>query len=186
MKDRFNHSQIMVDLETLDTSPTAIVLSIGAVRMDFLTGLVSDEFYRVIDVDSCKAIGLTESKSTRDWWNRQSGEARRVFTDPNVPILEALSDFASYVRRFGAQNVKVWGCGSDFDNVILINAYKQLDSLPPWRFWNNRCYRTVRELFADKIPQELLERSGVYHNALDDAKHQAAILLSLREYIGYE
>lgn len=177
-----NH--IMVDLETLDTAPTSIILSIGAVVVDFKNNRISDPFYRVIDVESCRSIGLTESKSTRAWWDKQGPEARRVFTDPSVEILKGLSDFATYVRMFGASTVKVWGCGSDFDNVILCNAYKALGSSQPWRFYNNRCYRTVRDSFPHLIT--IPERPGVYHNALDDAKYQAEILLQLKDHIRHD
>lgn len=177
-----NH--IMVDLETLDTAPTSIILSIGAVVVNFKENSITDPFYRVIEVDSCKLIGLTESKSTRAWWDKQSPEARKVFTDPSVPIIQGLADFAKYVRMFGSNTVKMWGCGSDFDNVILINAYKTLGSPAPWRFYNNRCYRTVRESFSHLI--QIPNREGVYHNALDDAKYQASILLQLKDHINHD
>lgn len=168
---------IMVDLETLDTKPTAIILSIGACRVNFNTGEPTDPFYRVISVDSCKEVGLTESESTRKWWDGQSEEARRVFTDPSVPLLQGLSDFSTYLRQFGVGNLKLWGCGSDFDNVILSNAYEALGSQAPWRFYNNRCYRTIKKALEHHIEEPV--REGVYHNALDDAMHQAWVLLQL-------
>ena len=174
-----NH--IMVDLETLDIRPTAIILSIGACLVNWDKGEPTDPFYRVVEVASCQEVGLTESASTRKWWDGQSEEARKVFTDPGVPLVRALSDFATYVRMFGSSTVKVWGCGSDFDNVILINAYGALGSQAPWRFYNNRCYRTMRDSHSDKLA--IPDREGTYHNALDDAMHQARILLQLKDYI---
>lgn len=174
-----NH--IMVDLETLDTKPTAIILSIGACRVNFNTGEPTDPFYRVVEVESCKAVGLTESESTRKWWDGQSEEARKVFTDPSVPLLTALSDFSTYLRQFGVDQLKLWGCGSDFDNAILTNAYGAFGSQAPWRFYNNRCYRTVKNVLGHYIVEP--DRGGTYHNALDDAMHQARILLQLKDYI---
>lgn len=175
-------SDIMVDLETYDTRPTAALLSIGACRVDWENGEISDHFYRVVNLQTCLDAGLTESASTKAWWDKQSEEARRVFTDPSVTLLQALSDFATYLKFFDASKVKVWGNGSDFDNTILINAYNKLGLDAPWRFYNNRCFRTVRKEFAHLIQEP--KREGTYHNALDDAIFQAKILLQLKEVLG--
>lgn len=171
-------SDVMVDLETLDTRPTAVILSIGACRVNWGTGEASDPFYRVIDPASCEEAGLTKSKDTLAWWAKQSEEARRVFTDPNVSLLQALTDFATYLKFFGGR-VRVWGNGSDFDNVILINAYNALGLDAPWRFYDNRCFRTVRKQLGHLITEP--PRGGTYHNALDDAVFQTQILLQLKE-----
>lgn len=171
---------VMVDLETYDTRHSACILSIGAVRMDFETGRIFDEFYTVVDLESCKAIGLTECPNTKAWWDRQSPEARKCLTDPGLPIRQALANFTEYLRKSNLNKVKVWGCGVDFDNMILQHAYRALGfANVPWRFYNNRCYRTVREFL--NLPQE--ERRGTYHNALDDAKHQARVLMTARDVL---
>ena len=166
-------SNVMVDLETLDTQPSAIILSIGACLVTH--GEPSVPFYRSISVDSCVDAGMTESASTRKFWDNQPAEARAVFTDPNqIPVIQALGDFAEYLRSFGSGSVRVWGNGSDFDNVILADAYRRFGFDLPWRFYNNRCFRTVRKLIGAGMVEP--ERQGTYHNALDDAQHQARIL----------
>lgn len=168
-------SDIMVDLETLDTRPSSIILSIGACKVNWGGDFEpTHDFYRIISVESCKEVGLTESASTRAFWNGQPEEARKVFTDPNVSLLQGLSDFANYLRTFGVSKVKLWGNGSDFDNVILTHAYDKLGLNAPWRFYNNRCFRTVRKTFSHLIEEP--DRTGTHHNALDDAKFQARIL----------
>lgn len=176
-------ADIMVDLETLDTRPTGIILSIGACRVNWLTGEIDDHFYRVISVESCVKAGLTESSATRSWWDKQSEEARKVFTDPNVPLAVALAEFRGYLQKYNLNKVRLWGNGSDFDNVLLANAYEALNSNAPWRFYNNRCFRTVRKCFAHLIQEP--EREGTHHNALDDAIFQATILLQLKRHLGH-
>lgn len=165
-------ANIMVDLETLGTRHTSIILSIGACKVT--DGEPTDPFYRVIDVASCRDAGLTSDPATEQWWNQQDENARKVFTDPSVGLVRALTDFASYIRGFGSRSVRLWGNGSDFDNVILNNAYLAVGSTSPWAFWNNRCFRTVRKLYGQGILEP--KRQGTYHNALDDAMHQARIL----------
>jgi len=45
----------------------------------------------------------------------------------------------------------------------------------PWTPWMDRCYRTMKEL----IQMPFDERSGSYHNALDDAMYQTKHLLKI-------
>lgn len=179
-----NH--VMCDLETLDTKPTSIILSIGACVMHPDTGEIGDTFYRSIQVDTCRGAGLTESESTKEWWEKQSEEAKVVLNCPNaVPLLMALSDFSTFLRlqQGGPTKTRLWGNGSDFDNVILRNAYEALGYEAPWRFYNNRCYRTVKAIMGHQLVES--PREGTYHNALDDALHQARQLLRIREHVSW-
>ncbi len=171
-------TDVMVDLETLDTKPSAVILSIGACVVDLDAGKISDHFYRVISVESCLEAGLTESASTKAWWDKQSPEARKVFTDPSISLTQALVEFGKYLKFFGSGTVKLWGNGSDFDNTILIHAYDKIGLDAPWRFYNNRCFRTIKNAMSDHI--QVPAREGTYHNALDDAIYQAKILLQLK------
>lgn len=166
-------SHIMVDLETLGTRPGSVIVSIGACRVT--KGEPADPFYCVIDVGSSKEAGFTVDEDTQRWWDRQSIEARSIFSDPNaVTAVKGLSDFADYLRQFGSASVQLWGNGSDFDNVLLIAAYNILGSPAPWKFYNNRCFRTMKQMFGDGL--QFPERQGTHHNALDDAMHQARML----------
>lgn len=172
-------TDIMVDLETLDTAPTGTILSIGACRVNWREEKIDNGFYVVICSDSCKARGFTESESTKKWWAQQDERARQVFTDPDkVSIDVGLSMFRQYLQQYGTNSVELWGNGSDFDNVMLANAYKVCGIPQPWRFYNNRCFRTVRKLLGHNIVEPV--RSGIHHNALDDAVYQANILLMLK------
>ena len=180
-------SHVMCDLETLDTRPSAIILSIGACRMDPQTGEISDPFYRAVQVETCRDAGLTSSEATANWWAQQSEEAKRVLSDPGaVSLLQALSDFNTYLYMLpgGASRAKLWGNGSDFDNVILSHAYEALGLDAPWRFYNNRCYRTVKSAMKHLCIKEP-ERIGTYHNALDDAQHQARFLMLHRDHLSW-
>lgn len=171
-------ADIMVDIETVDNKPTAGILSIGAVMVDWYNNRIDHPFYVSICPDSCKDAGLTESEDTMKWWARQSEEARRVFTEPKVSLMEGLTAFHRYLDRWNRSKLRLWGNGSDFDNVIIANAYNAVGLDAPWRFYNNRCFRTVKNIYSDVIVTP--GRKGTYHNALDDAKHQAEILLQLR------
>jgi 3' exoribonuclease, RNase T-like len=165
---------VMVDLETLGQVPGCSIISIGAVCFAPGSEELGAEFYTVVSRKSCAQEGLLEDTSTLRWWMEQSIEARETYEQASdgrgKPLLEALNDFQVWLLEHSRQDkVRVWGNGSDFDNAILACAYKAVGVSLPWRFWNNRCYRTIKNLF----PSIKMVRGGVHHNALDDAKSQA-------------
>jgi exodeoxyribonuclease VIII len=163
---------IMVDLETMSTRSNAAICSIGAVKWE--GDKILDKFYCTIDIKSCKDAGMHISKDTVKWWSEQNKEALRELTKNNIPLYEALDKFRDW---FGPKSLPIWGNGAVFDNTILSNAYFITDQEPPWKCWDDRCYRTLKSIF-NWIPAD--KREGVYHNALDDAifqtKHAIKIL----------
>lgn len=165
---------VMVDLETLGTIPGSIILSIGAVAFDELE-VAEDGFYRAIKRDTCENFGLRADPATEAWWAKQSEEARRVLNDPNaISIYNALDEFNQWLSQFG-DGVRVWGNGANFDNPLLAVAHARTMIKPRYKFWDERCYRTVKNQF----PDVKLERTGTYHNALDDARCQAKHLVQI-------
>lgn len=169
----------MVDLETVGNTSGCGILSIGAVAFDEVKGELGPEFYVVINRQSCVEAGLHEDQDTLNWWGQQSEEAQTVLnqagSDSAILLSEGLDLFNKYLSQFGAKNVELWGNGSDFDNPILICAYRNTGVPTGWKFWNNRCYRTLKNL----VRGPKLERVGTYHNALDDAKSQALHAIQL-------
>lgn len=172
-------TNVMVDLETLGRRAGCVIVSIGAVKFDPVTGFVDTDnsFYRAITVESAMRFGLTIDPGTLKWWMQQSKEARAVFNDPDaVTIQQALVEFAEWVADDGEYGaVKMWGNGASFDNPILSAAYEAVDIITPWMFWNDRCYRTKKA----ECPQVPFNRVGVHHNAVDDAVSQAIHLCAI-------
>lgn len=163
---------VMLDLETLSQKKTAAIVSIGATKFDE-SGIV-DEFYININPLSCKEAGLHIQKETIDWWKQQKPEAYAALKDNRNSLEDALTKFSAW---FGPKSLPTWGNGVSFDNVILENAYQSLGLNTPWKYYDERCYRTVVNLFGiAKIKQE---NRTLHHNALDDAKAQTINLLSL-------
>jgi len=168
-------THIMVDLETLSTSYNAAILAIGAVKFSAEKGMY-DKFYQAVDTNLIKE-GFHVSADTLHWWTQQSEEARAVFIDPDaVDIREALVRFDNWTQiDADKKDVKLWGNGASFDNVILSTAYDLCDLIRPWQFWNDRCYRTMKNM--TNIGS--ITREGTHHNALDDAESQAKHLLAM-------
>lgn len=157
-----------VDIETLGTRPGDVILSIGACLFTPETGEILSEIDLSINQLSCREVGMRAQKSTIEWWQKQPSEAQTAAFKGQYSIQEALARFTAWLPR----DPLVYGNGASFDNVLIESAYRAIGKDVPWPYWNNRCYRTLSNMFlTQNVP-----RVGVAHNALDDAKTQAARL----------
>ena len=163
---------IMLDLETMGTSSDAAIVAIGAVV--FVGNRLEEKFYATIDLKSSFDNGGVIAPDTVLWWLKQSDEARGAFAKDGGTIINALDTFSAWVisvKNKYQDDAKIWGNGASFDNVILASAYHSAGIKQPWSFWNDRCFRTLKNIYPDV---EAAERQGTHHNALSDAVYQAA------------
>lgn len=168
---------VMLDLETFGNGPDAAIIALGAVQFDPACLTLGDTFYRCVDLETSVRGGGEIDPGTVLWWLKQSDEARRAITDRAAhPLKRVLTEFAVWIRRDdGGEKTKVWGNGAAFDNVVLAQAYRRAHRPVPWPYWNDRCYRTLKNL----LPEVQMERAGTHHNALDDARYQARHLMEI-------
>ena len=153
---------LMIDLETLATTPEAAVLTIGACKFDPRGDTIVDTFYERIDVDS---QDRDINPSTIEWWSKQDkaiqedafGEGGRI------TIQEAMKK----LYTFGLGTSNVWSHGSVFDVVIIENICRQLQQAVTWKFWDVRDTRTLFDLAGVSVNVQ------GKHNALTDAVAQA-------------
>lgn len=148
---------IMLDLETLGTSPGSLILSIGAIAFDRDgAGLrrhlpVEDlgaSFYITIDID-CVLRGRLPADACRDF----------------NAFVESVADEANA----DVSQIMVWGNGAIFDNNLLRGLFTKAAVQPAWKWYNDLCFRTLKHVVAVEAPEHV----GTSHNALDDAKTQA-------------
>jgi exodeoxyribonuclease VIII len=166
---------VMLDLETMGTGPNAAIIAIGAVAFE-PTGGLGSTFYQVVGLNSSVEYGGEMDASTVLWWMKQDDAARKEFARPGSHILSALEDFGMWIKgQQPTAEVKVWGNGAAFDNVILRSAYVRAGIGVPWKYNGDRCYRTIKAT----RPDIKIAPIGTAHNALDDAMHQAKTLISI-------
>lgn len=183
-------TDVMIDIETLDTKASAVVLSIGLVAFDRhdperkpvkLTIDMGQKQFR----DEQKRFGRTQDNGTVRWWKKQSEKAKNVFQRGNVT--DCSHGCAVLVKFFhdntDGNHVKVWGNGSDFDNVIVASFLDTFGYSTPWKFWNNRCHRTMKSEFGH-VDTLSIPFTGVQHNAADDAAHQVKQLHAIYQSLG--
>lgn len=161
---------VMIDLETMGTTPGSAIVSIGACFFDRAIGAIGDTFEASISLKSCVAAGLTLDPDTVMWWLGQSDAARGKLTGTTGrPLADELFSFAGWLRRVATGPVRPWGNAASFDCGLLAEAYRAAGMDIPWKFWDERCYRTLKEE-NKHVPYV---RTGIPHHALSDAISQA-------------
>jgi exodeoxyribonuclease VIII len=164
-----NRPAVMIDLETMGTTSNAAISSIGACLFEPHTDWIGDYFHIHVSLKNCHHHGLRLEPETVLWWLNQDAEARATVTsgqmDP-APLYTALDALAAFIP----EDAEVWCKGPSFDFAILANAYDRCCLPRPWRYYRERCMRTVAAINKGAAYMPL---NNAKHNALADAIHQA-------------
>lgn len=167
--------ELMLDIETLGKKPGCVILSIAAVPFNVHSPL--DYFYEKVSAPSCIQRGLHTDDDTVAWWGLQSTAAREEAFSGTQSIDSALMRLAEYCAQLGP--VRVWGNGASFDAPILEAAFAACKIKVPWQYYNSMCFRTMKAMFK-QIPYDKPVNA---HNALEDAKAQAAHLERIFKFV---
>lgn len=163
---------LMIDFETLGTTPDCVVISLGACLFTPKGG-IKDDLYIRFDMSEQLKLGRKIDSETLEWWMSQSDRARAVFKEKNGESIRKTHAFISrMLMNSDPKKVRVWCKGLDFDVSIINDIFGMFDQPTPWKFWNVACFRTFLYLTGIKV-----DRSKIAHNALDDARAQAQILI---------
>lgn len=178
---------VMLDMETLDTVASSVVLSMGAVL--FSPAGIHSTSYMEFDIDDQLRRGRTVSASTLAWWMGQGEEARAVITQ-NKRVkeklnVESLKYFMAPLEVSGQAfvgprdkvfyNAYLWSNGASFDIPMWEHLHRELAHPSPFFFGKHMCFRTYNALTNCKA---LVPDEGVKHNALDDAIWQAKCVMA--------
>jgi hypothetical protein len=153
----------MVDIETLGLEPGSAIVAIGAV--EFGPDGLGREFRGHIDLESCQDAGLTIDAGTLQWWLDQDERVQEQ--------LEGGEDLTTVLAGFDAwyDADEIWANSPSFDCELLERAFDAVGLEEPWHFTDERCFRTLRSLGVDAR----VTRDGAEHDALADARYQAAV-----------
>ena len=165
----------MIDIETLSTKPNALILTIGAVKFsrnkDIEPLEITTNFYKRIDIKSCKKLGMDIDNDTVQWWNKQSKDVRyeAIENKDRQNIKDVLIELSQFVKDCQY----IWANSPSFDCVILENAYRLCELEIPWKFWNLRDCRTIYDLGNTSLKSIVKETK---HNSLEDCYNQILCL----------
>lgn len=186
--------ELMFDLETMDTTPKAIVLSIGAVvwktlrHDDKLIWAPVNRFMRVLNIQEQVDRGRTLSQSTILWWQQQDPTARaEAFAPVRQPVRNVLTDFNAFVAKF-QDNDKVypggmnafWASPATFDFPIWDDLTEMFGELPPWTYRQKYDVRTVVREASYSAKGHKYEGVGIPHTPVYDCERQIDLLTAAR------
>lgn len=160
---------LMLDLETLATCPTAAVIQIGACFFDPRSTTTGMKFHINVSLLSCVLAGLVVDPKTVDWWRgRENGHLQ----NDQVPLEKALASFTKWYQSYADVSTRVWSHGLSFDVPIMNHLYHISWQEPPW---NYRLLRDTRTLFeeAEELGWQKPSHGEPAHQALHDAVQQA-------------
>lgn len=170
---------MMIDIETLDTKSSAVVIQIGAVVFDydqFGEYAVLDEFIVFLPVMEQVREGRTISADTVAFW--MSRDNHVMLSNIIVEGHEGkvtLKDWESFLSSHKCD--RYWFQGPTFDAIILEDLMKSV----PWKYFQVRDQRTVDDLAIDK--QAIKDfKAVINHDALADCNNQLKrLMFCLRE-----
>lgn len=165
----------MLDFETLDITPSAVVMSVGLVTFDpfgndtveTLRSNPNNNLYLNLKFQDQIRAGRTISESTLRWWfGEDLGDARKALSKDPVSTPEALQYIDNFFLKHDVKYT--WGNGSDFDNAILDDLFRSFDRITRISYKNKRCARTI---FG--MSKKSYKPTGfVEHDAIEDCYFQ--------------
>lgn len=164
----------MIDLETLDTSPYCVILTIGAVRFDPKgKGVVERLELRPTIEEQIETHKRVIDDNTIEWWAKQSDSAREEALGDRGRI--SFNDCMESLYKFCWNRRAVWSNGAAFDVVACETAWQQLGIRIPWPFYTVRDTRTLYEVAGVSLKDKKY-KSSTTHRAVEDAEHQAIVV----------
>ena len=162
----------MIDIESLDTSPYCVILTIGAVRFDPKgTGVVERLELRPTIEDQTEVYNRVINDDTIRWWGTQNPAAlEEAMGDQGR---ESFKQCMEKLYKFCWNRRAVWSNGASFDCVVMETAWQQLDMRIPWPFYTVRDTRTLYEVAGVKLKDGGHVTS---HKAVEDAERQAIVV----------
>lgn len=164
----------MIDLETLDTSPYCVILTIGAVLFDPKGTSVTQKLsLRPTIEEQSEKFNRTISEGTLHWWSSQSPDA----------IEEAMGDrdrmsfkeCMETLYKFCWNRRAVWSNGASFDIVAIETSWRSLDMQIAWPYYTVRDTRTLYEVAGVSLKDKKYG-TRTTHKAVEDAEHQALVV----------
>ena len=174
-----NH--LMIDIETLDTRPSAVILSVAVLMFDPTTREQQELYSGNLDAGMQLLEGRTISLDTVKWWMQQDFEARqKAFACPTT--IEWRTVHAELAAILNRDNVKhIWANDPDFDCTIL-RDFMGYDF--KWPFYKHRSMRTIKALFPEAYnPPGKEYGEFVAHDPMEDCKKQAWHVMNVYEHI---
>lgn len=174
------------DIETMGTKSNAIICSIGSSSWNKHTGIINNNFHVTIDWKQALLDYpnlFSTSDSTILFWEKQN-EIARLELKGTTSLKDALSLFIEWWENNCNDDTKVWGNGVEFDLTIMEHAFEVCNLVAPWNFRNKEHMRTIVNIGREYLginPKENLPFIGELHVSIDDATHEAKVIMMIQQ-----
>ena len=171
--------RVMIDIETTGKTPGCNVLSIGATT--FFDPNENYPFYEKIRWDPLNP-DFSDEKDTMAWWRNQIPEVAHEAFSGTSYYIDVLRDLSHYIQmvRGKYRDFLIYANGAAFDFPTLEYAFKATGIAIPWQYYERQCYSTLKQHFP-RISKPFFQ--GDKHNALSDARNQAAHCEAILKFI---
>lgn len=178
---------LVLDLETLDTTPSSVILSLGCSLFSFeeeisdFNHYVDAGFYVKFNAVEQIKLGRTTSKDTISWWKKQGKEAQKVLmpSDEDKSFSAGLLLFAQYLKQsnYDYKRSYCWCRGSSFDWPIVDDAHRMANLILPYNGWKIRDIKTAIDIMngvdngaynlKNGTPPEFIKHDSLHDCAMD-------------------
>ena len=165
-------ADIMIDIESLNTTPDCVILTIGAVLFDPRgSGIIDKIELRPTIEDQTEIFNRTINEDTLRWWGTQSDAAQEEALGDRDRV--SFKDCMDQLYKFCWNHGKPWSHGAPFDIVVMEHAWRQHGQNAPWPYYNVRDTRTLFDITGVSLKDGGHVTS---HKAVEDAERQAIVV----------
>jgi len=173
----FNHTHLMIDIETLGHQIDAPIVSIAAVPFLPEKGQINTTPFLVHTcIDDQLQAGRTPSEETLLFWLKTNpGLLAEMISKPNkISVPAALATLKDYILALNAPVVVIWGNSARFDIGILAYNYYKHNISTPWHWMHEMCFRTFIKL--NPCAKNGVAKPITPHSPLDDCIYQINVI----------
>lgn len=175
-------TDMMVDLETTDTSPRGAIIQIAAIKFNFDTEEVGGVF------DRCPMPLPMRgwSDGTREFWLGKNRKVYEQIVARAEPAEQVYRDFIDFARHGAPEGgYRFWSKPLSFDWPFLADHYDQLGLPMPFHYRYARDMNSYMAALmgspAHPNVEGLIEFKGDLHNALHDTAFQLDMLFHVKK-----
>lgn len=182
----------MVDVETLDTESTAVVLCAAITWFEFSDTQKPIFYDKLIDQslfvkfkvrEQVETLHRTKSKSTLKWWGKQNPVLLQSCFYPSprdVTAIDGINQIKEYIKNNGGSSTSFFWARGSLDQCVLDSLCRSVEQSPIAEYYqwmdvrtairlckstsNARGYCKIPPLEGENIDFDTLEK----HNPIDD------------------
>lgn len=166
-------TSLILDFETLDTSPTAIVTEVGCIALHRSgdTVRIIDELELFPDIFGQLANGRTYSRSTLLW--HQKKDNSHLTLQSGITIEQSTAKLSEFIALHNPS--RIWAWGKDFERPLYENLCRfSKIAIPDYQF---RRFACARDKWQDAFGLDA-KASPRTHRALHDCRDEARDLVT--------